>query len=92
MTIPEIMVAFRKAEKTGHIIDLHNYAECIDDCYTCPACKACNYLTNTRGFNLSSNIYGGFKHEFDKLITKEILEDPKYSSENIQNNFPEYYI
>ena len=80
MTTIELMAAFRLAEETGHITDLSAYPECLDsDCSSCPASKACNFMLT-------------FNYSFGKLLPSSVLNDPRYTLENLQANYPEYFL
>ena len=86
MTIPELMLAYRRAEDASYVINLSNNAECIDECANCPANRACYFLANT------INAYT-FEGAFKLYFTPVVLNDPSYGSvDTIKQFYPEYFI
>jgi len=85
MTTIELMAAFRRAEAEAFIVNLPDYADCNAECTYCPASAACDFLiTEAKEHNYNSS--------FDRLLPPSVFKDPQYSLENIQNEYPEYFL
>ena len=79
----EILVAFRKAEATGHINKLTKYVhDCQDgECDDCPAQLACRELVNR---NAACDFYYGYKDWAKRM--------PFLSLSELQQQYPELFI
>ena len=86
MTTPELMLAYRRAEVSGHVFDLSNYAACNSNCIHCPAGHACDHIS-------ASVKDGNFYTTFDKLLPPDTFTDPQYASvDTIEQHYPESFL
>ena len=79
----EILVAFRKAEATGHITKLTKPVhDCQNgECDGCPAQPACRKLVN---YNSAADFYDGYKNWATRT--------PFLSLSELQQQYPELFI